>query len=165
MNPFYEVMQKHPDSKLLEIVEKKRNDYQPEALAAAEQVLTERNISWTIPEVKQAKETDVKKIRSEIQQRIESGQNINMIKESLKEKGVNPLDFAEMDQNEAEKSDPNLAKKRTRIGAAALSIVAIVYFGLKGMNYAMNQSGTMLAISIVIFFGALIFAVYQLLRK
>ena len=158
-------MQKHPDSKLLEIVEKKRSDYQPDALAAAEQVLTERNITWTIPEVKQAKPADVKKIRSEIQQRIESGQNINMIKESLKEKGVNPLDFAEADQQEAEQSDPNLKKKRLRIGAAALSICLIVYVGLKGMDYAMGLSGIMLAVTIAVFLGALIFAVYQLLRK
>lgn len=165
MNPFYDVMQNHPDSKLLDIVEKKRKDYQPEALAAAEQVLTERNITWTIPEVKQTKETDVKKIRSEIQQRIESGQNINMIKESLKVKGVNPLDFAEIDQQEAEKSDPDLAKKRVRTGAAALAIVGIVFVGLKGMKYATEMGGTMLAVSIVIFLGALIFAVYQLLRK
>lgn len=165
MNPFYEIMQKHPDPKLLEIVEKKRTDYQPDALAAAEQVLTERNISWTVPEEKVQKETDVKKIRSEIQQRFDSGQNINMIKESLKDKGVNPLDLAELDQDEVKKQDPQQSKKRMRISLALAGTAIVIYAGLKGMQYAMDMGGVVLAISIIAFLGALFFCVYQLMRK
>ena len=49
-NAFAEVMETHSDKKLLEIVEKRRADYQPEAIAAAENVLRKRKIKWKEPE-------------------------------------------------------------------------------------------------------------------
>ena len=44
---FFEVMKKKSDGELLEIVTKHKDDYQPEAIIAAENELTSRNLSST----------------------------------------------------------------------------------------------------------------------
>jgi ABC-type molybdate transport system ATPase subunit len=51
---FIEVMEKRSDSELLEIVTKLRDDYQPDAIEAAELVIKQRNLSTD--QVEQAKE-------------------------------------------------------------------------------------------------------------
>lgn len=56
-NDFTEVMEKHSDSELLEIVTKLKNDYQPEAVTAAEIEIKKRNLSTD--QVEQA-ETEIK---------------------------------------------------------------------------------------------------------
>lgn len=48
-NPFLEKMQSQPEAKLREIVTTRRADYQPDAIAAAEYVLRERNVSFEVP--------------------------------------------------------------------------------------------------------------------
>jgi beta-lactamase regulating signal transducer with metallopeptidase domain len=53
-NNFIEVMEKRSDSELLEIVTKLRNDYQPEAIEAAELVIKNRNLS--ADQIEQAKQ-------------------------------------------------------------------------------------------------------------
>ncbi len=46
-NQFIEVMRKHSDEKLLEILNVKRKDYVADAITAAEEVLIERGVSFT----------------------------------------------------------------------------------------------------------------------
>ena len=53
-NKFIEAMEKRSDSELLEIVTKLRNDYQPEAVEAAELVIKNRNLSTD--QIEQAKQ-------------------------------------------------------------------------------------------------------------
>ncbi len=53
-NKFIEAMEKRSDSELLEIVTKLRNDYQPEAVDAAELVINDRNLSTD--QIEQAKQ-------------------------------------------------------------------------------------------------------------
>lgn len=45
-NQFLEVMRKHSDDELLEILNVKRSDYAPDAIAAVEEVLKERGVSY-----------------------------------------------------------------------------------------------------------------------
>jgi hypothetical protein len=44
-NEFTDVMAKRPDSELLEIITKRRNDFQPAAIEAAELEIEKRNLS------------------------------------------------------------------------------------------------------------------------
>ena len=53
-NKFAEAMSKRSDSELLEIVTKLRNDYQPEAVEAAEIEIKKRNLSTE--QIEKAKE-------------------------------------------------------------------------------------------------------------
>lgn len=53
-NKFIDAMGKRSDSELLEIVTKLRNDYQPEAVEAAELVIKNRNLSTD--QIEQAKQ-------------------------------------------------------------------------------------------------------------
>lgn len=53
-NKFIDAMEKRSDSELLEIVTKLRNDYQPEAVEAAELVIKNRNLSTD--QIEQAKQ-------------------------------------------------------------------------------------------------------------
>lgn len=56
-NAFLEKMQSQSEAKLIEIVTTRRADYQPDAIAAAEFVLQQRNVSFDVPppEIQQKK--------------------------------------------------------------------------------------------------------------
>jgi hypothetical protein len=167
MNAFYEIMQKHNDERLLEIVERKRADYQPEAIAAAEQVLSERKISWKLPEekIETVKKISAQDVRKQINEGLQTGQNINMIKDKLRDQGVDVFDYAEADLNEAEENDPVLKKARARRTVAIMGIVFLVFVASKSHRLISDAPDWMLMSTIVVFFAALIFAVYQLVRK
>jgi hypothetical protein len=69
-NKFIEVMEKRSDSELLEIVTKLRNDYQLEAVEAAELVIKNRNLSTD--QIEQAKQEIKEKEISNIERENES---------------------------------------------------------------------------------------------
>lgn len=162
MNSFYEVMQKHPDSKLLEIVEKKRKDYQPEALAAAEQVLNERNIAFTIPEEKKADPVKIN-VEAEIRKRMEKGQNLNSIKAELKDIGIDPLQLAQKKENVAAVSEATKGNMNRIIGVAG--VIGVVIGGVMLMQAAAKDGGALLVFSIVGFLGGLVGFVYLAMKK
>jgi phosphomevalonate kinase len=63
-NNFSEVMEQRSDAELLKIVNEQRNDYQPQAVLAAEKELAKRNLS--------ANQVDEAKKENEIKAQIES---------------------------------------------------------------------------------------------
>ena len=67
-NQFIEVMRKHSDEKLLEILNVKRKDYVADAITAAEEVLIERGVSFTKIQNEKFEEKDnrpfIEKIRA-----------------------------------------------------------------------------------------------------
>ena len=100
-NAFLEVMETNSDSKLLEIVEKKRGDYQPAALLAAEYVLRKRNIKWIAPEADEVIEMTIEEIDNEVEARLKKGEHISDIRADFKSKGV------DIDDLDGEKSRAN----------------------------------------------------------
>lgn len=69
-NKFFESMEKRSDSELLEIVTKLRNDYQPEAVEAAELVIKNRNLSTD--QIEHAKQEIIEKEISNAEKENES---------------------------------------------------------------------------------------------
>ena len=73
-NQFVEVMRKHSDEKLLEILNVKRKDYVADAITAAEEVLIERGVSFTKIQNEKFEEKDnrpfVEKIRASSEKRL-----------------------------------------------------------------------------------------------
>ncbi len=87
-NPFLETMQSHSDQKLKEIVEKKRNDFQPDAIRAAEHILRSRRIKFTEAEPDEIVEMTYDEIRDDIIARQQKGQSMESIRAYYKDCGV-----------------------------------------------------------------------------
>lgn len=96
-NPFLETMQTHPDKKLKEIVESKRGDYQPEAIAAAEEILRKRKVKFTEaqPEPVEHVEMTYEEIAEDIRKRRVKGQSMSSIRAYYKDCGVD-IDMPEI---------------------------------------------------------------------
>jgi hypothetical protein len=96
-NPFLETMQAHPDKKLKEIVESKRGDYQPGAVAAAEEILRRRKVKFTEaqPEEVEHVEMTYEEIADDIRKRKAKGQPVSSIRAYYKECGVD-IDMPEI---------------------------------------------------------------------
>ncbi|HTL80789.1 MAG TPA: hypothetical protein VL651_03745 [Bacteroidia bacterium] len=95
-------MNSHPNAKLIDIVENKRDDFQPEAVAAAELVLKNRNVKFKTPEPVEIIPMTVDEIREEVEARKKAGESMQSIKMDFRSKGVdlNKLDDALQDENE-----------------------------------------------------------------
>jgi len=125
-NPFFEIMSRHSDSKLIDIVENRRDEYNPDALAAAENVLKSRKISWTIKS-EEPEEIQFENTRDEISYRLANGESIEVIRNDLKSRGVDVFDYAEKDQEEEAKNDPEFAAKRKKLGLRVGAFVTLFY--------------------------------------
>jgi hypothetical protein len=88
-NSFLETMQAHSDQKLKEIVERKRDDFQPEAIQAAEHVLRERKVKFKEAEPDEIVEMTFEEIREDIMARQKKGQSMDSIRAYYKDCGVN----------------------------------------------------------------------------
>jgi cation transport ATPase len=164
MNDFYSIMQNHSDEKLLEIVEKRRTDYQAEALAAAEQVLTERGLTWKVPE-NQVQQLTAMEMRTEINKRLQSGQNMAQIRESLRDQGIAAFDFVEKFEEKKEQSKTE-AKKASGLKLLGAVIVVLAVFALLAfMNEIEQLEGFVLASVILAFLASLFGGVYLFVRK
>jgi hypothetical protein len=140
-NPFFEVMNAHSDKKLKEIVEKKRADYQPEAVVAAEFVLRKRNVKFKEAPADEIIEMTVDEIREDIIRRRQQGENYREIRQDYKSKGID-IDTIDEVNIFSSRSKSFLVKL-----AAFLSIIVIglaIYANYKGRG---NLSG---AISILV---------------
>ena len=132
MNRFYEIMKKHPDAKLLDIVTNRRSDYEPDALDAAQQVLDERGVKWELPQEQFKDYEPIENLRDEIAQRLAAGENIEQIKSQLKEeKGIDVFEYAEREQEAEEKINPDFAAKRRYYGGVGASMLLVMFAGLR----------------------------------
>lgn len=104
-NPFLETMQTHPDHKLKEIVEKKRSDFQADAILAAEYVLRNRKVKFKESEPDEIVEMTYDEIREDIIARQKKGQSISSIRAYYKECGVD-IDSKEITGDENSASRP-----------------------------------------------------------
>ncbi len=76
--PFAEAMARHSDAELVEILTQRRDDYQPDALAAAEMELEKRNL--TTEQVEQAKQSVELKIQQRANEPLGAGWKFNKIR-------------------------------------------------------------------------------------
>lgn len=160
MNPFYDVMKKHPDAKLLDIVQHRRRDYQLGALDAAELVLKERGVKWEMPEEKFAAYEPIENVRDEIAQRLATGENIEQIKSQLKdEKGIDVFEYAEREQEAEERVNPDFAAKRRYFGGVGTSMLLVIFAGLRLARYSPGVGAA------VIIGGLVLGAILLIMRK
>jgi hypothetical protein len=152
-NPFYEIMSEHSNEKLLDIVENKRNEYEVDAISAAESVLKLRNISWTIKS-EETEPIQFENVREEINYRLENGETIEMIRNDLKSRGVNVFEYAEMDQEEEAKNNPDFAYNRNKLGLRISAVVMMLYALLRASQRNSDDG---------IFFVIILFVVLVLL--
>lgn len=104
-NSFIETMHSQSSEKLKEIVEKKRGDYQPDAIAAAEAILKKRNVKFKQPEPDEHVEMTYEEIREDIRKRRVKGQSMTSIRAYYKECGVD-IDMPEIKGEEQQNTAP-----------------------------------------------------------
>lgn len=80
------------DENLIEIVTVEKENYQPQAVQAAREVLSERGIAWRETEEHQPDEID---INLEIKQRLDSGESVEAVLIDLRERGISPSDLVQ----------------------------------------------------------------------
>jgi hypothetical protein len=162
-NPYFKKMNANSDAKLLEIVEGFRDKYNPEAIAAAEEVLCSRNVSFLKPEI----ETDevevltIEELRGQIANRLAKGENIQVIRADLKTKGVDIFEYADQDQEKAAEEDSNFGARRMKAGALSSSIVFICLLLMKMILRSHDNSGSAFVIGI----GAMVVVISIALTK
>ena len=154
-NTFFEVMSRHSDKKLLEIVEDKRDEYNSEALEAAEFVLRSRNISWKVLKKTGEEEqvTYFEDVQSEIDYRLAQGENIEDIRRSLKLRGINIFEYADMEKKEAEKNNPEFAALRKKLGLRIGAVIMMLY-GLRPYHDAFLMAMITFAIALILFIAS-----------
>lgn len=115
MNPFSEKMAQFPDEQLLAIVTRLRNDYQPDAVAAAEAEIHRRGLALpAVPADEEPEQLTLEEIRNEIAGRKASGESTETILADMKRRGLDVFEYAEADQEDEAKNNPDFARKRTR---------------------------------------------------
>lgn len=136
-NSFLETMHSHSSDRLKEIVEQQRGDYQPEAIAAAEQILRKRNIKFKEPEPDENVEMTYEEIREDIRKRRVKGQSMSSIRAYYKECGVD-IDMPEIKRGEEPEPSKPLSFREIRVLVYALGGMAAVFVNVqaKGWNGA-----------------------------
>lgn len=162
-NPFLETMQAHPDKKLKEIVESKRGDYQPDAIAAAEEILRKRNVRFAAAEPEETEHVEMtyEEIAADIRNRKAKGQAMSSIRAYYKECGVD-IDMPEIRNAQTETPEgiqPAWSFRKLRAIACVAGIGAAIVVNL---DWASSAAKTGLAW--VTGLGAVV-AVYFLFRK
>lgn len=159
-NPFFEVMDNHPDQKLKEIVELKRGDYQPEALEAAEFVLRKRKVKFKEQEPDEVIEMTVEEIREDIIRRRQQGETLREIRIDYRSKGVDIDDLEDEHKEDVEKLYKAWNFRKTKFGFYLIGMTAalIVSLNNKGNKDLLNLVIGILAVAGVTW-------LYFLLRK
>jgi hypothetical protein len=131
-NSFLEKMQLHSDQKLKEIVERKRSDYNAEALLAAEQILRSRNIQFKEAEPDEIVEMTYDEIRDDIAARQRAGESLPGIRKYYKDAGVN-IDSKEVRGTSTEPwSFRKVRALFFLIGVVCAAIVSVAKHGMSG---------------------------------
>lgn len=135
-NPFFEKMNSLPDHRLKEMVERHRDQYQPEALVAAEEILRSRNVMFIEAEPVEEIEMTYEEIREDIRVRRAKGQSMSGIREYYKSCGVD-IDSPEIRRGEESPSSRPWSFREIRlvffmVGGLGAVLVAVNDHGFSG---------------------------------